>query len=852
MMHTRSILTALLLVACSGDGLDAYYAGDDAAPSASGISQTSEEGNVGGDVVTITGRNFGADTTAITVVFGSLNAEVISVTQESLTVRVPQGPVQGGNVQVRVGTQGGRAEVPGGYTYDVGEMLEYQGGYVLVQNGWESCLLGMGVDNAQTDCPSSASQGLTGISAQATFLDDAVFPNMHSLYISWGGATDIAGEWKLQSPGQGANSFDAENAYEDLLRKDVTGLRITNLGFEEADSLPDDEWCADLYNSANFRFGGGFEGDEYYGAVDIGGEALGLSWLDEADSDECRESDGHRMVDRAELNFCMTQEADTPQTNIFQADWPVGAPFFTGVADRGDYTALDSMAAAELRLEVPEVGVDQEFVVPPPVKFFATDGWDNPYSDQGLDDSYFAYFGLETCADTDTNGAFDLLDSGLTMEWEPFDGSLTKNEGVKAGRTRVKLSLLLFDVGWLGGIGTPVRASITVPDDHNFDEATGRSSIDVPAWLLYQFPSASGSWGTVGGQGPQSFYTWGNPESGSYGYLIVTIDRITEYTLGADNLTGDLVFAYATGDQTFLVWDNPLEKPSTCRDCEDNDGDGWADNDDPDCWGGDEEDNSQFGDFTCNDGIDNDGDGVIDADDDDCENGRDTESLECGDGEDNDEDGWVDGDDPDCIDGVNEDNNTFGRYTCNDLVDNDEDGWTDRDDPACETAIGAEDDGFTEAHCNDGIDNDGHGDVDSDDLLCALEGASFEVEQVDPLVSECADGLDNDEDGYLDGNDPDCEFSPWGFERRTYRDAEEVPAIDQCYNGVDDDGDGAVDAEDPGCWTAAGVPDGYLNDESAADPEGGEDTGGSVDTGGSEEPEESTDSGESGDTGAAD
>jgi hypothetical protein len=668
------------------------------------------------------------------------------------------------------------------------------------------------------------------------------------MYISWGGGSDIAGEWKLQTPGQGSNSVDAENAYEALLRDDISGLRLVNLGFGEAESLPDDEWCADLNNLATYRYQGGFDGEEYFAAHDVTGDDLGLNLGQEAvDASECSEQKGQRLTYRPELNFCMTQEADTPQTNMFSADWTVGAPFFSGVKDQGDFTGLDSLTEAQIRLDVPEIGVEEKLIVPPPVKFFGTDGWDNPYASQGLDDSYFAYFGLESCADTNENGGFDLLDSALTMEWAPYRGDLTPNTNgettrVKDSRTQVKLSLLLFDVGWLGGIGTPIRASITVPDDHNFNEETGMASIDVPSWLLYQFPSASGSWGSIAGQGAQSFYSWGNPESGSYGYLIVTIDRITEYTVAASGLSGDLVFAYATGDQAFLVWDNPLESGSSCRDCQDNDGDGWTDALDPDCRYGDNEDNSTFGDFSCNDGIDNDSDGVIDSDDDDCESGRGAESQECGDELDNDGDGWVDQEDPDCTTGVNEDNTTFGRYTCNDLEDNDGDGWIDMDDPACSGATDAETDGLTAAQCNDGIDNDGHGDVDSEDLMCVMEGAAFELEEQE-LVSECADGIDNDEDGFTDANDPDCEFSPWGFERRDFRDPSIFAGIDECYNGIDDDGDGAIDAADPGCWTSDGTPDGYLDDESAADPEGG------VDTGEAGEPSDGLDTGSSADTG---
>ena len=856
-MKNISVLAALLLTACAtGDGLGSYYGASDDAPTADGISQEGEVGNVGGDVVTITGSNFGGDTGAITVVFGSLNAEIISVSESKLTVRVPQGPVQGGEVEVRIGTRGGRTTVPGGYTYDVGDMLEFQAGYVLVQNAWESCLMGMGVDNEQTDCASSASVGYTGVSAQATFLEDGVlFPNMHSMYISWGGGSDIAGEWKLQVPGQNANAFDAENAYEDLLRDDIRGLRLVNRSFDMAESVPNDEWCTDLNNLASYRYRGGFEGDEYYAPYELGGEDLGLSLLDESDDLDCLESNGSRLTHRPDLNFCMTQEADNPQTNMFQADWTVGAPYFAGVAPDGDGTSLNSFAAADLRLDVPQLGIEQNLRVPPPVKFYATDGWDNPYAGQGLDDSYFAYFGLDSCEDTNGNGEFDLLDSGLTMEWKPYGGSLSDvvdgadgESFVKARRTQVKLSLLLFDVGWLGGIGTPVRASITVPDNHNYDPETGRSSIEVPAWLLYQFPSASGSWGSVAGTGRQAFYNWGNSTSGNYGYLIMTIDRITEYTVDAPGLKGDLVFAYATGDQTFLLWDNPLEEATSCRDCVDNDGDGWADSVDPDCWGGDEEDTSTYGENSCNDGIDNDGDGVIDSDDDDCESGRDAESLECGDGEDNDGDGWVDQDDPDCTTGVNEDNSSFGRYTCNDLEDNDADGWVDQEDPACTDATAAEADGFTDVECNDGIDNDGHGDIDGEDLMCIMEGATFEVEEKE-LTSECANGEDDDEDGYTDANDPDCEFSPWGFERRTYRDPETFEGINQCYNGLDDDGDGAIDALDPGCLNAEGVADGYLDDESAADPEGGDDTGETGDTGESGDTGEPSDTGGSEDTG---
>ncbi len=59
----------------------------------------------------------------------------------------------------------------------------------------------------------------------------------------------------------------------------------------------------------------------------------------------------------------------------------------------------------------------------------------------------------------------------------------------------------------------------------------------------------------------------------------------------------------------------------TCDDGIDNDGDGWTDDDDPDCADGDKE--TGYGDNECNDDIDNDDDGLTDSSDPDCEDGFD-------------------------------------------------------------------------------------------------------------------------------------------------------------------------------------------------------------------------------------
>ena len=131
MTMKTSILIALALTACQGDGdLPAYYDGGPA-PAPAAISQFTESGNVGGDVVTISGSGFGGDHDSITVVFGSQNAEILSVNDSELVVRVPQGYSRRTSRRT-VATPGGQGVVPGGYTYDVGSILDDQVAGILI------------------------------------------------------------------------------------------------------------------------------------------------------------------------------------------------------------------------------------------------------------------------------------------------------------------------------------------------------------------------------------------------------------------------------------------------------------------------------------------------------------------------------------------------------------------------------------------------------------------------------------------------------------------------------------------------------------------------------------------------
>jgi hypothetical protein len=656
------------------------------------------------------------------------------------------------------------------------------------------------------------------------------------MYVGWAGGSDISDRWKVQTPGHMPNSFDAEQSFEDLHNARAKGVRLVNQSWADEDVFGDPYWCTDMRHFQTYTYQGGFEGEDYYPPFSISGsgntvsEELGTTLLADATRSDgsCLESEGRRLSDLRELQFCEVGDYIKQRTYEFETSWNAGEPFFVGLDQTEDGAVLNSLAAVDILVDVPGIGLETVVKVPPPIVVQGSAGFDDP----GVgSDELWGLMELSSCADTNEDGVFDSDDAALRFQWEPYVMPLADGDGIKASRTQVKFTITVLDIGWFGGVGSPIRATITVPDENEYDPVTELSTLEVPVWVMYQFPSVDASWGGESLVAGSTSVSWGDPTRVDYGYLVLTVDRTTEYTLEADGLDGDVVFAYSSGDFGFLSWSNPLDGDQPCADCNDNDGDGWIDADDPDCLAGELENNSELGKSTCNDGIDNDGDGLVDAEDDDCDDGSDIESTECGDQVDNDGDGWVDLEDLDCQGGLFEDNHTFGDFSCNDLIDNDGDGWFDRDDPACESADFDEDDGFTDAQCNDGIDNDGHGDVDSEDTMCAQRGASYEFEQRE-LEGECVDGEDNDLDGYTDSNDPDCEFNPWSFERRPFRDPLEYPGIDQCYDGVDNDEDGAADALDPGCWNAEGIADGFIDDESLAEfippPE---DTGSAEDSG---------------------
>jgi hypothetical protein len=181
----------------------------------------------------------------------------------------------------------------------------------------------------------------------------------------------------------------------------------------------------------------------------------------------------------------------------------------------------------------------------------------------------------------------------------------------------------------------------------------------------------------------------------------------------------------------------------------------------------------------CSDGVDNDGDGLADGDDPDCVHGDHTneagpEPLSlCADGVDNDIDGVVDGEDGQCEgEGDNSESEFFEAarfpvvYLLHGYGQSPEDlrasllflsgymagGFWPKailvfPDGSCGEAE------FDQ--CNDGVDNDGDGLVDREDEQCQGSRVGGRSESGDP-VTACGDGVDNDGDGLTDLADGGC------------------------------------------------------------------------------------------------
>lgn len=851
-----SYLIPLLLLACESNRTP-YYEADNAV-SVAGVDIDAQLGNIGGQELTITGSGFGTDMSAVSVLFGNQNATILEVTDTTIRVITPAGPVNGGAVDVRVGTPNGQSELSSGFTYKIpgngisgtGDegtdgSLSQQLAYVAITNDGLSCYGGIHNDEIG-GCDGFAYTGMMGIEGRSEGLE-FMYPKGHMPHFGGKGGfasmTDISWEqWSVTSNPKDVVGFDDENNI-DGLRIDLGQVQLVNPALANQGT-----WCADLPSQASFVYSGadpltvvdeddgGFgtstnpggeeiETNNYYENVSV--SPLGSLNSEYGDANGCFEYS--KEYNLSELNFCMEKEYEEGRSFIYQPEWPLYPNFFRGNIEGSDSLSDSAAIDVELFVEKAEF-VDStleqknkvEITLPPYAIFEDATGRGTTWAVQDI---------AGTCPQDDGDIDTPLADNNIVLwEWEPVDwDSLSPGKSVSSVTSYVKVGISFFNLGWFGGEGTPLKATITVPDKFNFDEDSGKSQLSLPAWVLYAFPTIKYDFGYTEGQLNQGqvWNGYADPNQHDYGFLIITMDRVTEYTLKAkmftnvagdpEEIEGDFVFAYSTGDMGFFNYENPLDSDDSCNDCLDNDGDGWIDEKDPDCVNGEAE-TELTTENTCNDGVDNDGDGLVDVADDNCVDGLSAESAECSDNTDNDGDGWIDAADPDCVAGIFEDGTNVGG-TCNDGEDNDEDGWIDSEDPGCSSAQDLENDGFFDGdgdgvfdyECNDGIDNDGHGDIDAADYRCFTRGAMETEASV--FVANCADGEDNDEDGYIDENDPDCERTVTQ-EDKSFYDVAVYPWAPDCYNGTDDDGDGFVDALDPDCINAEGEADGFTSSEA--------------------------------------
>jgi IPT/TIG domain len=801
----RSFLVTLLLLACTtGDGLEPYYAGSP--PSVSGASATSEAGNVGGGTLTINGSGFGDDPSQITVIFGSNNARVLSASDSAVEVEIPHGPLSGGPVTVRVGTPNGQVEAQGLYTYDMTNsadthtFAENEHGYISIGNDWFSCYGGVGSD--VQGCETFALTGKTGISGTAEVVEYP-FPRLSGAFTGSGaGFADSAtmswGTWAVQKGPYEINSFDLQDAYADH-RVEIGDFSLKNPILSE-----EDPFCSNLPAQTSYYYGGGDPREDglYY-------QPYSLYTEDDLRVGSDCDAPGAKAYRLDTLNFCEVHDYDVPRPRQYEADWPIGKNFFMGTGSQG---GANEDAPAQVLLNVPKAGLEGlPLVLPANPRFSATEGFAYSGEDEG---ELWAIGGSigDDCADTNEDGRIALDDVAAAFEWRPSTAALADSSvdpRILNARVFVRATISWFSLGWFGGEGVAVKAVITVPDDHNYVDERGTSRLEIPQSVLMQFPTAKYSVGPQQSQFGSAGFTWGDPSRSDYAFMVVIMERVTEYEIATEfsELTGDqsVVLSYSTGDLGYLEYENPLDQDS-CGNCQDDDGDGWIDDLDPDCEDG-EENGATNGDTTCNDGEDNDEDGLVDSEDPDCVDGSDGETN-CSDGEDNDEDGFTDEEDGECsLTGVEagDDDPTWG---CANGLDDDLDGWADLEDPDC-TSSASDELGYGSTPCNDGLDNDGHGDVDRDDLYCLRRGALSDSEQPD-FAADCLDGEDNDGDGYTDANDPDCEISPYAVETEPSRDDEGIAA---CYDGEDNDLDGTTDAADPDCVNEAGEADGFVGSE---------------------------------------
>ena len=670
-----------------------YYGDGWDPPRLDAVSVSSELGTVGGGTVTIAGAGFGQDPDRLVVAFGQHTATILTVTDASITVVVPPGPITGGAVDIDVGTATGFAALHAAYTYDAQGVYDNQSAYVQVNNFWESCLGGLSTrsDDAHGNlgCSAVAYVGYTGITGTAegySFL----YPRVHTPNSGFLSAADAgAPEWQVERPAQLRHAFGVENRHQD-----IGPVTLHNPYVNGTHPSGAQRYCVHLDSIASYRYGGGEEGFPWPVVVAPG------TLVEGQQRDVCGQGESEYELDT--LEFCASADVLGIPTDVYEADWPVNLNFFQASTDR--------LEPVDITLDALEAGLaGVALTLPEPIVVYTTQGITPPVDAADPHTDVWSIGNFDACF-ADNDGAPEQLDDvAIEFTWTPSPAGEASGDDVTGVRTYVRVSITSNASNWFGATHYPVRAVIEVPDANEYDTATGQSHLTVPAYVLYQIPTV------VLPQGPALADGYLDPTIGDWGYVVVDFQRVTDYALSSA-LKGDVVFSYTTGDFGLFGWTNPTEADG-CHNCLDDDADGWRDSDEPECRAGGTAETGHGG-AACNDGLDNDADGRTDSGDPACDDAADLDESNCSDTIDNDDDGYTDATDPDCLAAGNEDYDD-SIPACGNGIDDDLDGWTDSGDPDC--AIGTEETGYSTyagGTCNDGLDDDGDGLTDADDDSC--------------------------------------------------------------------------------------------------------------------------------------
>ena len=815
-----AVVFGLLSTGCSfGDTLQPYYSGSP--PEVSGLSNRVEEGNIGGGTVLISGSGFGSDTRGVTVIFGSQNATVVAASDSEIEVVVPRGPIEGGFVDVVVGTESGQIRVEDGYQYDTTlgtgtDIFENQVAYIAVTDDYFSCGGGIGQVLANPDLLTAygwrpelvsvirdegyipwehggdfngngvaddyelfspyetfCNEGLTfggyvGIEGRSEMLEFA-YPRIHSLFAGYrngfGGNFDVSpNEWSVQVPSQDAVSVDIENFYDDL-RHEIDDFVITNVDVLEAQDADERAYCADLSALVDVEY---VPEENHTRSEDseclVNGTRVNAPFYMELE--DCSGS-AAREYDLAEMKFCQFDDYENTRSFRYEAEWPVGEYFFRGTDPAGDGEALSYVVPTTIQIDVQEAGINGvQIELPEAAVFQAASGFNTDFFDPSIEQEMRGIYGLlgfkDTCADSDDDGQTGGDEVAASIQWRPSDVELTSGGSITGARTFVRFTITAAGFGWYGGEGAVMKATITVPDAHNVDVGDEEDPSDDLSTL--EIPAS------ILYQVPSILQNFGGINEGE-GDLT---DECGDYIEGAD-----ISFEWAKSDvtnygfvitQAERVTEYAINAPAlSAPGVEQGQGDlvfAYSSGDIGYTVFGSASDESPSwlnpvdSDSSCSDCADSDGDGWTDSEDPDCTAPD------------------VDGDGVPDVDAASlqEDNSRFGVYTCNDGIDNDDDGDIDGEDSNCATAF------ENEGNCDDGIDNDRDGWTDDTDPDCGVGGSGTEVGFSD---LPCNDDIDNDGDGAIDTREPEC-----------------VTAADRettCSNGRDDDGDGLTDEDDPEC-----------------------------------------------------